>query len=455
MGKNSRARRDAKKAKARANTHKFSGSGKTNAPPKFSGSEQNRPFFGNTESVSSVLIKGLKAKYGQDRKEIAKCVTKLANYSVAEVNRTVEQMMLTQVNAIWQEGWQPRELHRQGRIGCYSSDGMKLIYLAMATDYANRRATTLDSRWINQMENLELPIVNGKDGWVGSWSTNVKGDRVKVLNSILDALANVSHLPPLQPILPLPGTGANGPRETSKGPSTRKGNDSNPVLVKIRALLAQAESTTFVAEAETFTAKAQALMTRHAVDEAAVAAKSNIKQDQPVMIRLPVDAPYADTKALLLQNIAEATRCRTVFHSSVTLSTVLGFPNDIAGVELLYTSLLLQAQHALASETINAQPGSRVRGQSYKASFLLAYTTRIGDRLEEVNRSIYQEAEEENGSAFLPVLRDKDAAVNDFLQNEFGELKESQPRGGYDPAGWQKGHIAANLAKLNAGDLSR
>ena len=45
---------------------------------------------------------------------------------------------------------------------------------------------------------------------------------------------------------------------------------TDAVLARIRQLLAKAESTTFEAEALAFTAKAQELMTRHAIDAALV-----------------------------------------------------------------------------------------------------------------------------------------------------------------------------------------
>ena len=59
---------------------------------------------------------------------------------------------------------------------------------------------------------------------------------------------------------------ASGPRRRSSG-----GTVGEPkMLARIRALLAKAEATTFVEEADAFTAKAQELMARHAIDAAAV-----------------------------------------------------------------------------------------------------------------------------------------------------------------------------------------
>lgn len=86
----------------------------------------------------------------------------------------------------------------------------------------------------------------------------------------------------------------------------------DPVLTRVRALLAQAESTTLEAEAEAFTAKAQELMARHAIDVAVLWAHS-ARDERPTTIRLAIDDPYADIKSLLLQRVAEHSRCRAVF----------------------------------------------------------------------------------------------------------------------------------------------
>jgi hypothetical protein len=51
------------------------------------------------------------------------------------------------------------------------------------------------------------------------------------------------------------------------------------VLSKIRALLAKAEATGYAAEAEALTAKAQHLMTRHAIDEALLLAHNDESAD--------------------------------------------------------------------------------------------------------------------------------------------------------------------------------
>ena len=82
------------------------------------------------------------------------------------------------------------------------------------------------------------------------------------------------------------------------------------VLDKVRALLAKAESTTFDAEAEAFTAKAQELMARHRIDRAMFEAREHRRRpEEPVSRRFGVGDPYADAKAMLLANVADANGC--------------------------------------------------------------------------------------------------------------------------------------------------
>ncbi len=80
------------------------------------------------------------------------------------------------------------------------------------------------------------------------------------------------------------------------------------VLNKIRGLLAKAEATEFVEEAETFTAKAQELMTRYAISatllHATVSGSPTVRSR-----RIHLDNPYVKEKVHLLTAIGEANRC--------------------------------------------------------------------------------------------------------------------------------------------------
>jgi len=221
---------------------------------------------------------------------------------------------------------------------------------------------------------------------------------------------------------------------------------ADPVLTKIRALLAKAESTTFEAEAMAFTAKAQELMTKHAVDAATVQGARSQAAGTPNVIRVPIDAPYTNAKARLLAVVASATRCRTVELGGCGLAEVIGMPCDLAAVELLFTSLLVQAQAALTRAT-----GS---SRAYRSSFLYAYAWRIGERLREINDAVLKDAEVEHGASFLPVLRSQAVLIDDFVDERYGKLRKVRSSRAADPAGWAGGRAAADRAKLAFGDIT-
>lgn len=456
MGKNNKARRAAKaRTKARS---RQTGSGHARDPRhhghEWGSPRDQEPGFDPAELAHGLLF--LTADEQRRGQPIAPGLTTLVELEPALVNRVAEAAFLHQIEAIWQHGWQPAELMRQARRSCASVAGTRLVAAAVANDHAGRRSSTLDPRWVAQVEGLDLPPADGRGGWCRRWAAAEGLERLAAVAAMVDALAALA-LPPLDPILPAPGsTGASGsaiPHAGAKGDAIG-GTVSDPVLDRIRALLAKAESSTFEAEAMAFTAKAQELMTRHAIDAAVLHQQPGADRASPVTIRVPIDPPYVDAKSLLLQTVAEAGRCRTVFHGGLDLSTVVGFADDVAAVELLFTSLLLQAQTALADAARNAPPGTRVRSQGYRSAFLLSYTERIGHRLREINDAVYADVEADQGSSFLPALRSRAGEVDQAVTDRFGELASSRVRGGYDAAGWASGRLAADNAQIAFADVT-
>ncbi len=171
-------------------------------------------------------------------------------------------------------------------------------------------------------------------------------------------------------------------------------------------------------------------MTRHAIDLATVEA-IGAAPGEPSIIRVAVDPPYADAKALLLQTVAAASRCRAISMATLSMSSVVGYPVDVEAVQLLFTSLLVQAQHALRLAASRSGPGDRPRSQRFRSAFLLGFADRIGDRLEQANRTAYADAAG-SSTAFLPVLRSREERIDEFIDERWGELKSDRVRGGYD-----------------------
>jgi hypothetical protein len=217
------------------------------------------------------------------------------------------------------------------------------------------------------------------------------------------------------------------------------------VLEKVRALLAKAESTEFDEEADALTAKAQELMARYAIDQAMVA--STETDERPGGRRIGVDDPYAQGKANLVAEIASANRCQTVWMSRYGFSTVVGYASDVEIVEVLYTSLLVQATRAMTASGAVRDSAGRSRTRSFRQSFILSFAARIGERLRAATRVATDEASDVHGSTLLPVLAGRSAAVNDVFEEIFPDLISVSSRIS-NVAGWRAGRVAADLADL-------
>ena len=214
------------------------------------------------------------------------------------------------------------------------------------------------------------------------------------------------------------------------------------VLARVRALLAKAESTTFPEEAEALTAKAQQLMARYAIDQALVD-EAGGRRGAPSSRAFQVPAPYATPKFCLLSAVASANRCRAVWTKSLKQATVFGFEVDLEAVEILYTSLLMQATTAMVRE--RGPSPSRVR--AYRHAFLLGFAGRVGQRLEAQTRADVEEVAAERGATVLPVLASRQDEVEAALRDAFpdiGPLKVTASSG----LGAAAGRSAADRADL-------
>lgn len=264
------------------------------------------------------------------------------------------------------------------------------------------------------------------------------------LAAVDDLAVAVEVLELLLSLPPLPRLGAGSPAPGRRASDTR-------VLEKVRALLAKAESTTFPEEAEALSAKAQELMARHAIDEAMVGAGAGAGAgvgDGPAGVRVPVDDPYASAKSILLSEVASANRCRAVWSKGFGFCTVLGFESDLEFVDVLYTSLLVQATSAMVAAGSQVDGHGRSRTRSFRQAFLLSYATRIGHRLREADAAGRAAAAEEYGEALLPVLADRSTAVKNAEAAAFPHLV-SRSVSISNAAGWAAGRAAADLASLS------
>ena len=193
-------------------------------------------------------------------------------------------------------------------------------------------------------------------------------------------------------------------------------------------------------------------MTKHAVD-AALVGRTGPAGAQAVATRLCIDAPYVAAKSTLLHVVAEVSRCRVVQHPAFALATVVGHPADLHAVEVLYTSLLVQAQAALDDAVRRAGPRSAAGSKVFRSSFLTAYAGRIGQRLAEVAQAVVAEATATHGAALVPVLAARTDAADAYVREHFAQLRTLRPRRTYDAEGVASGRLAADRARLTHGEV--
>ncbi|WP_315971618.1 DUF2786 domain-containing protein, partial [Streptomyces buecherae] len=381
------------------------------------------------------------------------------------VSRALLRAARASLARCWGSGWYPADVVRLLRRE-RPADRAGLALDLIADDARRHPPAELPERWSAQLRALEARVWwdGGAAGYLDALAGRERASRFEVVRRALDVLRFVGQLPPLTPIGPPPGPYAGargGPRPTGGAPArdARRGADPR-FLERVRALLAKAESTEFPEEAEALTAKAQQLMARHSIDEALLAAPDPARpggpgaldDDGPRACRIGVEGPYESAKALLLDAVAEANRCQAVWSAEFAFSTVVGYPADLELVELLHTSLLVQATTAMRRAGDRHHAGGRARRtRDFRESFLIAYAGRIRERLagaaRQAEREAAHEAARERTADPLPVLAAREVSVGDAAERMFPQTVSHRLRG-RDAHGWASGLAAADEARL-------
>ncbi len=342
----------------------------------------------------------------------------------------------------WEHGWQPADLLRFGTRQLEAAP-VALLGDAMVSDLERYAEATVDRRWFAQLREAEA---------LRWWSHDIDALRARatrtptgwlgVCEDSATVLAFLARIPPVQRIGAVPGK-ATRPSSSSVG----AGAVDERVLTRVRLLLAKAESTTFEAEAETFTAGAQKLMAKHSIDVAMLEAAGGASAG-PDARRIGIDRPYENAKAVLLTVVADANRCRTVWSRELGFMTVLGFAADLSAVETLFTSLLVQATQAVQREGVRRSGSGGSRTRAFRSSFLTSYAGRIGERLRDVTAAETASALADAERGLVRVLAERSEAVDTATQEMFPTLKQHRTRAPSDYEGWASGRAAADRASL-------
>ncbi|MER6217337.1 DUF2786 domain-containing protein [Streptomyces sp. NPDC001674] len=331
------------------------------------------------------------------------------------------------VRRAWERGWRPADVLRLVRRE------LGEVHLSVAGDViaaeARRYARLPDGWGAGQV------WWSGDQTYAEELARRERADRFTLATAVLELYRLLVRLPSIEPVGPVPGDPAADALEHA--------HIEPKMLGRIRALLAKAEATTYPEEAEALSAKAQELMARHTVDEALLAVRGGGPARVPGACRIGVEPPYEEAKAVLLDAVATANRCRAVWNSAFEFSTVVGFESDLEAVELLYTSLLVQGTAAMTRAEAAQRAGGRKRTKTFRQSFLLAYASRLGRRLAET-----AEHTAAGTPDHLPALRARDVAVSSRADEMFPRTTTTRLRGATDHAGWEDGTAAADAAHM-------
>ncbi len=323
-------------------------------------------------------------------------------------------------------GWRPSDLAHI--VTRQLSEARVPTVLGLLDDEARRHPSgRVSPAWLNDLAAAGLAVVlDLRDA--------------ATLRAALELAACLATLPTIAVLLPPPGT-AGGERLGSSAAETR-------LLAKVRALLSKAESTEYDEEAEALSAKAQELISRHALERLLDGSGGEPGTAGSVTSarRIWIDAPYVFAKALLVAAVADANRCRSVVSEGIGFCTVLGQEPDLAAVDVLVTSLQVQAGAAMRRHGRQLDRTGTSRTRSFRQSFLVAYAGRIRERLE----SAAQEAIRSTGRAgeLVPVLHRQAEQLDAATEAMFPQLVTKEAAIG-NAQGWVAGRVAADAARLD------
>jgi hypothetical protein len=128
------------------------------------------------------------------------------------------------------------------------------------------------------------------------------------------------------------------------------------------------------------------------------------------------------------------------------LVNAVGLPADLDLVEMLFTSLLVQAHRATQQLASTEAPRAAA---GFRRGFLSAYAVRVGERLQAVRDRVEEELSAARGGDLVPTLEHRREAVDDTFGALFPQTRRlwASP---VDGRGWRAGVAAADGADLGA-----
>lgn len=247
--------------------------------------------------------------------------------------------------------------------------------------------------------------------------------------------------------------------EAEKIMSTDIGADRS--LGRARKLLAMAEDEGLTPEArDAYNAKAAQLIAEYGID-AALLAETGARPDQPADLVITLEAPYALDKSLLLWAVATPLRCQGVRRrrrdaegTKIITMHLFGMRPDLKRLELLFTSLLVQAAFGLAV----ARPDCVWENvAAFRRTWLAGFAFTVGSRLAEAEEAAAERAERDRGAhapagatagrSVALVLLDRSALVGRAMKAAHPHVRASSARS-LSGGGYGSGRAAGERADL-------
>lgn len=231
-------------------------------------------------------------------------------------------------------------------------------------------------------------------------------------------------------------------------------------LRRVRALLDKAEnSATTEPEREAAMATAMQLMADYGINEAMANARGQIRE-KVTSKNVQLGNPYSYDKNNLLSWLCHELNCTVIIHqvgNTYTGATVFGYESDVARLEMLYTSLLLQAMRQIRTVRPNWSYPTSAETRQYRQNWFHGFNVRVSLRVreneEQAARKFEREhADETRGTAL--VVADRKAQVVARMEEVFPPAKLSKFRKrDRDGDGLTEGARAGDRADIGNGKV--
>lgn len=184
------------------------------------------------------------------------------------------------------------------------------------------------------------------------------------------------------------------------------------IMTKIKALLNLAERAGSDAEAENARNKATEMMLRYSIDEAAVQEREH-RREELVSRTINVEG-YAKAKLYLMHSVAAGMGLKSFEWSndrrgwSNGSGQVFGWESDVAAFDVLFSSLIMQANREADRAWANYKGFEH--GRKFRQSFLVSFANTVGYRLRQQRQQVIAESDASTPGTALAVI-DRDKAV--------------------------------------------